>query len=294
LILVEGVVAQVAEELFVRASTTASPDAVEAVKRCLSRERDEGARERLRTLLRNADLARAQGKPICQTFATPCAHIRLGTQVTIRGDPIQAVRRGVEGATRRGYLRPSIVDPITRIPLGGNLGRHLPDIEIELIEGDFLEITAFCTTELPPSGVRIFYPHQIGPDGIGVKRHVIRTVMKAGGIACPPMAVGVGIGGSMDGAARLSKNVTLRSWTEPNPDSKLAEWESDLLEAINKLGVGPFGLGGDTTVIAVKVEMADAHAADLPVAVNLFCSACAFRRATARISTHGRIEYRQP
>jgi len=290
----ENVVALVSEELFVRASTTAAPDAVEVVRRLLSEESDEAARERLRTLLKNADLSHTLGKPICQTFATPCAYVKAGSQLTLRGDLGRAIRKGVEAATARGYLRPSIVDPISRVPLGGNVGRYVPDIEVELVEGDFLELSAFCTTELPPSNVRIFYPQQIGVDGIGIKKHVVRTVMMAGGVPCPPMAVGVGIGGSMDGAARLSKRAALKPWTEPNPDPKLAEWEGDLLNAINRLGIGPFGLGGDTTVIAVKVEMADAHAADLPVAVNLFCSACAFRRATARISADGTIEYRQP
>lgn len=294
MILQEGDIARVSEELFMRASTTAAPDAVEAVRQLMSKESDEGARERLGTLLRNVDLARTYRKPICQTFATPCAHVKLGNQVIVRGDLNRAIRSGVEAATRRGFLRPSIVDPISRVPLGGNVGRHIPSIEVELVEGDSAEISAFCTTELPPSSVRIFYPHEIGSGGIGVKKHVVRTVMKAGGVACPPMAVGVGVGGSMDGAAGLSKNVALKSWAEPNPDPKLAEWEGDLLEAVNKLGIGYFGLGGDTTVLAVKVEMADTHAADLPVAVNLFCSACAFRRATARISADGTAEYRQP
>ena len=176
------------------------------------------------------------------------------------------------------------MDPISRVPVGGNVGRYIPNIDIDLMAGvEYLEMTAHCTTELPPSKVRIFYPQEAGEDCVNVKKFVIETVLQAGGVACPPMAVTVGIGGSLEIAAKLSKKASLGSWIDPNPDPKIARWEKELLDAVNKLGIGPFGLGGDTTAISVKVDLADTHAADLPVAVNLFCWACTMRKATARI-----------
>ncbi|NIM45178.1 MAG: fumarate hydratase [Nitrososphaeria archaeon] len=291
----EKLIKETSEKLYVKAAIHASPDGVEALKKATKKETDPSARERLETILRNIELAEELGKPMCQTFATPAAYIKLGTEAKVRGDLYRAIAEGVSRATDLGYLRPSIVEPISRIATGGNTGRYIPNVEIELMNGaDYLDITVHCTTELPPSNVKVLYPYEIGEDGIGVRKFVVDTVMKAGGVACPPMAVGVGVGGSLDIAARLSKIVSLSPWTNPNPDPLMASWEENLLRAVNRTNIGPFGLGGDTTAIAVKVDIAHAHAADLPVAVNLFCWACTMRKASAKIHADGHVEYQQP
>ena len=138
--------------------------------------------------------------------------------------------------------------------------------------------------------VKVLTPFQVGRGGIGIKRLILEAVANAGGVPCPPVAIGVGIGGQVHTAARLSRRaVSIREWTDANPDPELAELERRLLEAVNSLGIGPGGIGGNTTALTVKVEMAYTHTAICPIAINFHCWVA--RRCGARIYHDGSIQY---
>jgi fumarate hydratase subunit alpha len=162
-------------------------------------------------------------------------------------------------------------------------------VEIELIpEADYADfIISFkgCGAELANT-IKVLTPAQVGKEGIGIKRLVLESAIKAGGIPCPPVAIGIGIGGQMHYAAKLSrKAVSVRKWTDKNPNPDLAALEEDLLTAVNSLGLGPAGIGGDTTALTVKAEMVDTHTAICPVAINFHCWTA--RRNGVRIYSDG-------
>jgi len=194
--------------------------------------------------------------------------------------------------TSRGFLRPSIVDSFTRRHVGNNVGLYVPDIEVELVsDSKVMEIVTFGTTTLPPSGVEVWLPQDAGKEGENIWKRVAKKVIEGGAMLCPPISVGVGIGGSLAIATRLTKLAALRGWTTRNKNPRVADWEEKLLRYINSLGIGPFGLGGDITCLAVNIELADSHAADLPVGVEFYCWACSLRRAQTQISARGNVKH---
>lgn len=178
-------------------------------------------------------------------------------------------------ATQEGYLRPSTVHPLTRKNTGDNSGLGIPNFEVELdSEFDELEIIVSfkgCGPELF-NAIKIFTPESLGKNLEGLKRFVLETVIDAGGKPCPPIGLGIGIGGQMDGAAKLSrKAISARKWNDRNPDAELDCLEQELLKKINQLGIGPGGVGGKTTGLAVKIGIAYTHTAICPVAINFHC-----------------------
>jgi fumarate hydratase subunit alpha len=288
----EKLVGEVVAQTFENSSVHPSRDGLELMQRAYHNETDESAKKALETILRNIELAGEKHHTLCQTYATPAIFVELGTNVRIKGDFREALRNGCRLATKNGYLRPSIVEPLTRKHIGGNVGSHVPDIDVEIVgDADFLRITTYCTTALPPSFAEILLPSQIGKDSVNITRMITEKVIEGGGMLCPPICVGVGIGGSLSTAAKLSKYASLRGWTTRNSDPQIALWEADLLDYINRLGIGPFGLGGDTTALAVNIEISHAHSADLPVSAEYYCWACSLRRASAKIDDRGKVEY---
>jgi fumarate hydratase subunit alpha len=246
----------------------------------------------LKTQIENAVMAHEQGKPVCQSPGFPTAYVRYGGCVNI-SELAEVLREEIVSATRDGFLRPSMVHPLTRKNTGDNSGVGVPNIELEHDAAlDFLEvIVSFkgCGAELG-NALRIFTPAQIGEGAAGIKEFVIDTVIKAGGKPCPPFAIGIGIGGQMDVAAKLSRRaVSIRKWDDRNPDPELAALEEELLAKINQLGIGPGGIGGKTTALAVKIGMNHTHTAICPVAVNFYCWVA--RRAGIRIYPDGRTQY---
>jgi len=284
---------EAASEMVKRSCTRITPDAMELLKRSYANERNTAAKKLLETMIRNAELAMETGKPVCQSPGYPVVYATLGGDVKLEANIQRVFQNAIIKSTKMGYLRPSIVHPITRKNLGNNSGRGVPDIEIEYNpEANYIDfIISFkgCGAELA-NVLKVLTPAQVGRNGMGIKKLILESVIQAGGMPCPPVAIGIGIGGQTHYAAKLSrKAVSTRKWTDRNPDDELATLEEELLELVNSLRIGPAGIGGDTTALAVKIEMADTHVAICPVAVNFHCWTA--RRDGARIYSDGSIEY---
>ena len=227
-----------------------------------------GAREILERIVENYEIADNENLPICQDTGVACVFLKIGQDVHINGNVQEAVNEGVRQGYRDGYLRKSVVrDPLDRVNTGDNTPAF---IYYELVAGDKIEITVapkgFGSENM--SRIKMLRPS----DGVqGVVDFVVQAVADAGPNPCPPIVVGVGIGGTFDKAALLAKKALLRPTDEPNSNPFYAELERKLLQKINALGIGPQGLGGRTTALAVNIETMPTHIAGLPVAVNINC-----------------------
>ena len=264
--------------LCVRANHHLPPDVQAALEKAQKTEPWPLARETLGLLRRNLDLALEQDLPICQDTGMACVFVELGQEVHIAGDFEAAVNEGVRRGYDQGYLRNSIVaDPLRRANTGDNTPAALT---LRLVPGSGLRITVspkgFGSENM--SRLAMLKPS----DGAeGVERFVLETARLAGPNPCPPMVLGVGIGGSFDKVACLAKKALLRPLDQPNPDPYYAEMEARLLAGVNALGTGPQGFGGAATALGLAIETAPTHVAGLPVAVNVSCHAT--RRATAEL-----------
>ena len=264
--------------LCIEANLRLPPDVINAIERAEKAEPWDGAKRILSLLGDNVRIASEKTLPVCQDTGMACVFVELGQDVHIDGDFEEAVNNGVRRGYGEGYLRKSVVcDPLRRVNTGDNTPALLT---VKLTRGDKMRITVmpkgFGRENM--SALKMLKP----ADGVeGVKNFVLETVEKAGANPCPPIIVGVGIGGSFDKAAYLAKHALLRPVDEPNPDEYYAALESELLDKINALGIGPQGFGGKTTALAVLIEAMPTHVAGLPVAVNISCHAT--RRASASL-----------
>ena len=228
----------------------------------------ETAQGILDKIIENYGIAERDTVPICQDTGVCCVFLKIGQDVHLIGDLRAAVDEGVRRGYKEGYLRKSVVkDPLRRVNTGDNTPAML---YTEIVPGDALEVTVapkgFGSENM--SRLAMLKPS----DGVeGVKAFILKTVEEAGPNPCPPVIVGVGIGGTFDKAAYLAKKALMRSTDERNADSFYADLEKELLEKINALGVGPQGFGGKTTALAVNIECMPTHIAGLPVAVNINC-----------------------
>ena len=236
------------------------------------------AKHTLGLLEKNLEMADQCALPICQDTGMAVVFAEVGQEVHIDGDFEAAVNEGVRRGYGEGYLRKSIVgDPLRRVNTGDNTPAAL---HLRLVPGDKLRLTVapkdFGSENM--SRLAMLRP----ADGVeGVERFVLETVRLAGPNPCPPMVLGVGIGGSFDGVALLAKQALLRPLDRPNPDGYYAALEKKLLAAVNELGIGPQGFGGKTTALGLAIETAPTHVAGLPVAVNVSCHTT--RRASAEL-----------
>jgi fumarate hydratase subunit alpha len=245
------------------------PDDVErAIKSAFGRERNLVARGEFENILANIELARKGRSLICQDTGIPVIYITLPPDLPYTMALEEAVARGVRIATEKIPLRPNAVDPCTRKNTGDNTGPGIPAVHVR--PGDKLTVTVLPKGAGSENVSRIgmLLPTQKGD----VERFIVETVALAGGKPCPPVILGVGIGSTFDGVAALSKEALLL------PIDTMDPFEQGICDAVNSLGIGPMGLGGDTTALAVKVLKGACHTASLPVAVNVQCWAC--RRAT--------------
>lgn len=250
-------------------------DVKKALKDAYDLEEDETALLNLEAILENIKIAEEKNLPLCQDTGLPIIFVKLGN-VQVENLK-EGIINGVKKATDLVPLRPNVVDPLTRKNSGNNIGRFIPQIDIELVDTDQLEITIF------PKGfgsennnaLKMALP---GEGEEGIKQFVLETVLAAGGKPCPPTVVGVGIGGSSDMALKLAKKALLRNIGEHHPEERMAKMEKEMLEMVNATGIGPMGLGGKTTALDVKIEYADTHTAGLPIGVCIQCWAA--RRAT--------------
>ncbi len=254
--------------LCVRANRQLPPDVVRAMERAAQEEPWSLAKDTLKVLCDNRTAALEHCLPVCQDTGMACVFAQVGQDVHIEGDFSAAVDEGVRRGYEAGFLRKSVVaDPLRR----GNTGDNTPAaLTVELVPGDRLRLTVvpkgFGSENM--SALKMLKPS----DGVqGVKDFVLSTVKAAGSNPCPPIVVGLGLGGTFDKAALLAKHALLRPLDLPNPDPYYAALERELLEEINALGIGPQGFGGRTTALAVKIETMPTHVAGLPAAVNISC-----------------------
>ena len=239
------------------------------MKRMAEEETHPIARSTLQILLDNARIAKEEHIPICQDTGMACVFLEIGQDVHfVGGDLTEAVNEGVRHGYDKGYLRKSVVkDPVRR----GNTGDNTPAmLYTEIVPGDKVKITVgpkgFGSENM--SQIRMFKPSA----GLqGIKDFILEVVETAGPNPCPPMVVGVGIGGTFDKAALLAKKALMRPLDSDNPDPFYADLEKEMLEKVNQLGIGPQGFGGKTTAIGLNIETMPTHIAGMPCAVNINC-----------------------
>lgn len=279
--------------------TSISPDALFLIKEAVRKEGSSEARMFLETMVKNVEAAARLDKPVCQSPGFPSVWIRWGecmqpdlTNLT------ENIGKAVKEATLKGYIRPSIVHPLTRVNSGDSSGKGVPNFEFryekDLPYCEVVFSAKGCGAELP-NVARILTPATLGPNLKGLKKLVLDTVagnngfMGARGYPCPPFALGIGIGGQTDVAAKLSREaVSTRNWLDHNPDPVIDELEKELLADLNRLHNGPAGIGGDTTSLAVKIGWAATHTAICPVVINFHCWVA--RRFGVRFYENGRTE----
>ncbi|MGV8144808.1 MAG: fumarate hydratase [Methanothermobacter sp.] len=255
-------------KLYKQAVIELPPNVKRALEEAYEKETSQIAKLNLEAILENIKAARELKIPMCQDTGLPIVFVKLGNVEV--ADLYEGIRKGVEKATKEIPLRPNVVDPLTRKNTGNNTGNGIPQIDVELIDEDYIELTVF------PKGfgsennntLKMGLP---GEGAEGVKKFVLDTVIKAGGKPCPPIVVGVGIGGSSDMVMKMAKKALLREVGVFHPEERIANLERDILKLVNQTGIGPMGLGGDTTALDVKIEMADTHTAGLPIGVCIQC-----------------------
>ncbi len=277
----------------IRAVTEISQDVKGLMEEALARETNETAKSMLSSMLDNLETAKSQDKAVCQSPGYPTTWLSFGDG-NFPDFAAETIAQALGEATAKGYMRPSIVDPLTRFNPGDNTGEGVPNIEYQYHPGqkyvDLIISFKGCGAELG-NAMRIFTTAtlKLDKDFAGLKRFILETAIHAGGKPCPPFGIGIGIGGQMDIASKLSREaISTRKWTDTNPDPLLARLEKELKDNINAMGLGAAGTGGDTVCLAVKIGKAATHTAIAPVAVNFHCWVA--RRAGIRIHDDGRIE----
>jgi fumarate hydratase subunit alpha len=263
-------VTQAVKEAAIAANYDPGADLLAALARGEQEEESLSGKEIFRQLLENARIASKERIPMCQDCGLAVVFVELGQEVHLVGGPLEeAIQEGVRQGYGEGYLRKSLCHPLTR----ANTGDNTPAvIYTEVVPGDRLKLTV-----VPKGGgsenMSRLYMLRPAEGWAGIKEKVVATVREAGANPCPPIIVGVGIGGTFERAALLAKKALLRHIGEPHPDPELAKLERELLKAVNDLGIGPAGLGGRVTALAVHLLMQPSHIASLPVAVNIQCHA---------------------
>jgi fumarate hydratase subunit alpha len=221
------------------------------------------AKKQINAILTNIELAKAKQIPICQDTGILIFFVEIGQDFNLNFNIRDAIEDAVKLATKLVPLRPNAVEPLTRLNSGTNIGKGIPDIKYNFVDGDSLKITVAPkgAGSENMSAIKMFNPTEVEQ----IKNFILETVLNAGGMPCPPIVLGIGIGGSFDKAAALAKYALIEESFE------LEEFGDDLLKQINNLGIGPMGLGGDTTALFVYTKTAYCHTASLPVAVNIQC-----------------------
>ena len=280
------VVEEASKELYIRALKLLPPDVKDGIERLSSSETSPVAQRVLETMRTNIRVAEDTENLLCQDTGIPIYNVALGRNVEFDGFELKAaIRKGCERATREHPLRSSVVHPLTRKNNHTSCG-----IEVPVIHVDFTDENETATIEMVPKGSgsenNSFLKMAVPAEGIDViKMFVVDCVISAGGKTCPPTIVGVGLGGTSDLSIALAKRAATRALGTTCNDPEGAALERELTEAVNRLGVGPQGLGGDSTTFAVHIELASTHITMNPIAVNMQCHSA--RRAKALLTTDG-------
>ena len=275
-------VEEAAKTLYIRALKVLPPDIKSGFQRLDAAETNATGKSVLATMIRNIHVAEANDNLLCQDTGIPIYNVRIGRGVQVDGVALkEAIRKGCERATREHPLRSSVVHPITRVNQHTSCGRGVPVVNVDFFEGEGLEI------EMVPKGSgsenNSWLKMAVPAEGVdAIKTFVVDCVLEAGGKTCPPTIVGVGVGGTADLCMHLAKVAATRPLGSRCEDPEGARLEQELTQAVNLLGVGPQGLGGDSTAFAVHVETAATHITMNPVAVNMQCHSARRARATFR------------
>jgi fumarate hydratase subunit alpha len=258
-------------EAYREAAISLPSDVVRVIKKAAAAETNPVARGEFANILKNIEIAGQLGVPLCQDTGVPVIYLTLSPDVPLTQDLYDAVAEGVRRATKEVPLRPNVVDPLTRHNTGDNTGAGMPAIHV--MPGDTLTVTVLPKGAGADNSSRIamLLPTHV----YGIEGFVVETMLYAEGKPCPPVFLGIGIGGTFDLAAALAKEALLL------PVDTMTAFEQQICDSVNKLGIGPMGQGGDTTALAVKVKTAGCHTASLPVAVNVQC--WAHRHATREV-----------
>jgi fumarate hydratase subunit alpha len=261
-------VTQAIKEAVIAANYEAGADLLKAFARGLAAEESDSGKEVFRQLLENARIALEERIPMCQDCGLVVVFAELGQDVHLVGGDFQAaIQEGVRQGYGEGYLRKSTCHPLTR----ANVGDNTPAvIHTQIVPGDRLKLTVATKGGGSENMSRVFMLKP-AEGWAGIKAKVVTAVQEAGPNPCPPIIVGVGVGGTFEQAALLAKKALLREIGEPSPDPEVAALEQELLAAVNDLGIGPQGLGGRITALAVHMLMQPSHIASLPLAVNIQC-----------------------
>ncbi len=285
----EAVIAQVGQKLYSNAIIDLPQDIIDRLKEMRDAETSELARIQLDTILKNASLAKEKNNVVCQDTCISSFKVKIGTKARIDGDIVKALRDGTALATKTLPAIPHCVHPITRENTGTGTGPYVPIVHWDVIPGaEYVEITAqpvggggdIVSTQKMFSAYESF---------ASVKKFIIDTVVEAGSKPCPPMVIGIGLGSMFEYVNRLAKDAVMRPLNKRHPEKMIADLEEELFALINELGIGPMGLGGRTTCLAVNIEYGDTHTPMLPVAVKINC--WAIRRKTARLYNDGTVQY---
>ena len=271
-------------ELIRRVATGLPADVYEALRRAYEAEERPLAKAQLGAILRNVELACRRGRPICQDTGSPYLYIELGDGFPLRSSVVEAFKSALRRATREGVLRPNAVDPIRLRNSGDNTGRYVPWVHWELVPGDDL-VVHFVSKgggSEAPSTLAMTPPLRGWRE---LARTVVDAIARAGPLPCPPVIVGVAVAGGADVALTLAKKALLRPVGVRHEDPVIARLEEEILEAVNRLGVGPHGFGGYYTALDVKFEYAHRHPASFAIGVATSCWAT--RRGTVRVSPDG-------
>jgi len=270
-------ITDIVADLCMKANYDLPEEISQGIRDGLGTEESPAGQAVLQQILKNEEIARTERLPLCQDTGTTCVYLDIGQEVVLDGKPLrEAVDEGVRRGYTDGYLRKSIVgDPLLRVNTKDNTPAML---HVDIVPGDQIHIDVMtkgggCENM---SALAMLKPS----DGRqGVIDFVVNRVRNAGGNPCPPLVLGVGIGGAFDVVAAIAKRALLRGVGHPNPQKHLAELEEDLFKACNNTGVGPMGLGGRTTVLGVNVEAYPTHIASLPVALSVNCHSSRYKSA---------------
>ncbi|HUT80050.1 MAG TPA: fumarate hydratase [Candidatus Bathyarchaeia archaeon] len=283
------IIEKVAFNLLKYSSTVLPENAIKAIKTAYETETNPVGKSQLEAIIRNFEAGSKLSIPMCQDTGIHIYYVEIGADCPIDdlGKIEGALTRASQRATKEVPMRPNAVDPFGSNS-GDNTGRHIPWINWDVVPGDKIKITAF-----PKGGgsenmstVKMLKP---GVGLKGVMKEVVDWMINAGGQPCPPTVVGVAIGGGADIAIKLAKKQLMRPIGEPHPMKEVAEMEKKMKEAINTTGIGPMGLGGKTTCLAVHMDYAARHPASLPMAISVQCWAA--RQSGAEISADGKVKY---
>lgn len=263
-------IVEAVKDLAINASCDIGQSFIDELREALKKEKSQIGKNVIEQIIENDVIAMENKEPMCQDTGVTVVFVELGYECQLTGDLYEAINEGVRQGYKEGLLRKSVVrHPLDRVNTNDNTPAV---IHIKLVPGSNIKLT------LAPKGagsenmslVKMLVPS----DGVeGVKKLVIHTIFHAGGKPCPPLVVGLGLGGTFEKAAIIAKEALMRDLDDINPDPILAKLEHELLDEINELGVGPMGFGGTTTALAVKINAFPCHIASLPVAINLQCHA---------------------